>query len=94
LDDYEGHKKLHLENWQLISMKKEFGGLGIPNLKYLNLCLLGSWVKRFMVDENNLWRRVVDNKYCRHSNIFYTDKNHASQFWKGVILAAQALNWV
>jgi hypothetical protein len=61
LDDYEGHKKLHFANWQLISMKKEFGGLGIPNLKYLNLCLLGSWVKRFMVDENNLWRRVVDN---------------------------------
>jgi glycopeptide antibiotics resistance protein len=25
-------------------MKKEFGGLGIPNLKDVNLCLLGSWI--------------------------------------------------
>jgi hypothetical protein len=40
-DDYEGHKKRHLANWHLICMKKE---LGIPQLKYLNLCLLGSWV--------------------------------------------------
>jgi hypothetical protein len=50
-DDYEGHKKLHLANWHLICMKKEFGGLG---LKDLNLCLLGSWVKWFIKDESRL----------------------------------------
>jgi hypothetical protein len=38
-DDYEGHKKLHLANWHLICMKKDFGGLGVPQLKDLNLCL-------------------------------------------------------
>jgi hypothetical protein len=30
-------------------------------------------------------------KYCKHGNIFYADKNHSSPFWKGVILAAQAI---
>jgi hypothetical protein len=69
-------------------MKKEYGGLGIPSLKDLNLCLLGSWVKRFISDESKLWRGVVDRKYYRTNNIFYTDKTHASPFWKGVILAA------
>jgi hypothetical protein len=41
-DDYEGHKKLHLTYFHLISMKQKFGGLGIPYLKDLNMCLLGS----------------------------------------------------
>jgi hypothetical protein len=35
-------------------MKKEFGGLEIPDLRDLNLCLLGSWVKRFIADEGKL----------------------------------------
>jgi hypothetical protein len=51
--DYGGHRKLHLANWHLICMK-EYGGLGVPNLKDLNLCLLGSWVKRFIKDEKKL----------------------------------------
>jgi hypothetical protein len=27
-DDYEGHRKLHLANWHLICMKREYGGWG------------------------------------------------------------------
>jgi hypothetical protein len=38
--DGESHK-FHLANWKLVSMK-EYGGLGLPNLKDLNTCLLGS----------------------------------------------------
>jgi hypothetical protein len=90
-DDYEGYKKLHLVNWHLICMKKQFGGLGVPCLKDLNLCLLGSWVKRFIRDEDKLWKKLVEKKYCNHENIFYADNGHASPFWKGVILAAQAV---
>lgn len=37
-NDFEGHRKLHLANWSLVSMKKDFGGLGIPNLRIL-ICL-------------------------------------------------------
>jgi hypothetical protein len=47
-DNYEGHRKLHLANWHLICMKKEYGGLGVPELRDLNLCLLMSWVKRYI----------------------------------------------
>jgi hypothetical protein len=45
-NDFEGNMKLHLANWSLVYMKKEFGGLGIPNLKEVNMCLLGSWGKK------------------------------------------------
>jgi hypothetical protein len=41
-DDYEGHRKYHLANWGMVSQKIEFGGLGIPNLADMNLCLLAS----------------------------------------------------
>jgi hypothetical protein len=29
-------------------MKKEYGGLGVPNVRDLNLVLLGSWIKRYV----------------------------------------------
>jgi hypothetical protein len=72
-------------------MTKEFGGLGIPNLRDLNLYLLGSWVKRFMADEGKLRRGIVGRKYCRGGNIFYSDDTQTSTFWKGVVMAAKAV---
>jgi hypothetical protein len=53
-DDYEGHRKYHLANWGLVSQKIEFGGLGIPNLADMNLCLLASWIKRYHLDNHKL----------------------------------------
>jgi hypothetical protein len=72
-------------------MRKQYGGLGVPDLKDLNLCLLGSWVKRYFRDEGKLWKKVVDQKYCRRGNIFCSDRSLAPPFWKCVILAAQAV---
>jgi hypothetical protein len=41
-NDVDGNKKIHLANWPSICMKKEYGGLGIPNLQDLNICLVDS----------------------------------------------------
>jgi len=41
-NNFKGHHKLHLANWNLVSMKKGDGGLGVPDLKNLNLVVLGS----------------------------------------------------
>jgi hypothetical protein len=72
-------------------MKKEFGGLEIPDLRDLNLCLLGSWVKIFIVDEGKLWRGIVGRKYCRGDNIFYSNDRQTSTFWKGVVMATKVV---
>jgi hypothetical protein len=80
-----------LANWHLICTEKEFGELGIPGLRDLNLCLLGSWVNRFISDDGKLWRSIVGRKYCREDNIFYSESRHASPFWKGVMMAAKAV---
>jgi len=53
-DDSENKHRYHLANWELVSMCKEYGGLGIPNLRDLNLCLLASWLKRYNSDRNKL----------------------------------------
>jgi hypothetical protein len=82
-DDYEGHRKLHLAHWHLICTKKKYEGLGVLNLKYLNLCLLGSWVKRFISDENKLWRvslRKNDVKVIAFSILI---RNRCPPFGKG-----------
>jgi hypothetical protein len=63
--------RYHLASWQHVIMKKEFGGLGVLNLRELNLCLLGSWIKRYSIDDGKIWKLLVDAKYntC-NPNIF------------------------
>jgi hypothetical protein len=38
-DDLEGKHKYHISNWLSIAQKKEHGGLRVPDLRDLNLCL-------------------------------------------------------
>ena len=91
-NDEEGNHKIHLANWQSICMKKEFGGLGIPNLQDLNQCLLGSWVKRYIQGECSLWKRVVDAKYnTKNPNILCCHDVNPSVIWKGILWATNAV---
>jgi hypothetical protein len=62
-DNYEGHHKYHLAHWDLVSMKKDFGGLGIANIRDLNVSLLSSWVKRFNLDDHKLWKKIIQYNY-------------------------------
>lgn len=57
--DFEGNHKLHLAKWHLVCMKKEYWGHGVPNIRDLNMSLLGSWVKRYIQGENKLWRYLI-----------------------------------
>lgn len=89
-DDNEGNHKWHLANWESISMCKEFGGLGVPNLRDLNICLLGSWLKRYGLNEGKLWKQIIDSKYNTDKpNIFYSSTIGTSQFFKSLMWAAR-----
>ena len=90
--DEEGNRKIHLANWQSICMKKEYGSLGVPNLSDLNLCLLGSWVKRYIRGEGSLWKKIIDAKYnTKNPNILCCKELNPSIFWKGVMWATKAV---
>jgi hypothetical protein len=82
-DDSDGNHKYHLVNWEVVSLHKDFGGLGIPSLGDLNISLLGSWIRRYQADNGKMWKEVIDFKYnTSKPNIFYTKDNKASQFFK------------
>jgi hypothetical protein len=71
-------------------MRKEFGELGILNLRDLNICLLGSWLKRYCSDNDKIWKQLVDFKYRIVSlNFLMCSDVGASNFWKGIMWAAQ-----
>jgi hypothetical protein len=72
-------------------MCKNYGGLGIPNLRDLNISLLASWLKRYQADEGKLWKQVIDDKHATdRPNIFYCNTTSSSQFFRGVMWAAKA----
>jgi hypothetical protein len=85
--DHEGKHKYHLANWESISMMKE----GVLNLRDLNICLLGSWVKRYQDGGGKLWKEIVDFKYkIDNPNLFCTSDRNSFQFFKGFMWAAKA----
>ena len=89
-DEVDKHR-YHLVNWETVSMSKDFGGLGIPNLRDLNMCLLGSWLRRYQESGGKMWRQLLDFKYnASDPNIFHTSSRGASNFVKGVMWAANA----
>jgi hypothetical protein len=70
---------------------KEFGGLGIPDLRELNMCLLASWVQRFYNPELRIWKEIMNCKYhLENPNILCCRDRNASPFLKGFLWAAQA----
>jgi hypothetical protein len=95
----EEKHKYHLANWQLVSQEKDLGGLGIPDLRSLNLALLSSWIFRYHLNNDSIWTKIVDFKYkTKKPNNFCCSEVGTSPFWKGVIWAMQAahmgVRWV
>jgi hypothetical protein len=52
-NDNEDKHTWYLANWESIIMCKEYGGVGIPNVRDLNIHLLGSWLKRCQIVKEN-----------------------------------------
>jgi hypothetical protein len=60
----------------------------------LNLCLIGSWIRRYINGEESLWKMIVDAKYNTKSpNILCCHETHPSIFWKGFMWAAGAVKF-
>ena len=55
--------KYHLANWGLITRRKEYGGMGVPNIKEYNMALLASWGERFFDDSDSDWKKIISHKY-------------------------------
>jgi hypothetical protein len=72
-------------------MKQYFGGLGVPNIRYLNISLLCSWITRYNLDDDKMWKSIIQYKYnTQNPNIFARMDSQASPFWKGGLCAFKA----
>lgn len=67
--------KYHLANWGLITRRKEYGGLGVPNIKEYNMALLASWGERFFNNPDSDWSKLLLYKYRVNSPNLLWDKS-------------------
>jgi hypothetical protein len=51
--------KFYLVNWSMICSSKVSGGLGVRNMFWFNKTLMGKWLRRFAMERDALWRKVV-----------------------------------
>ena len=56
---HERGKGLPLVKWERVCKKREFGGLGIVNLKEMNMALLGKWWWRSYSDCKGVWHMTI-----------------------------------
>uniref|UniRef100_A0A453B0L6 Reverse transcriptase zinc-binding domain-containing protein n=1 Tax=Aegilops tauschii subsp. strangulata TaxID=200361 RepID=A0A453B0L6_AEGTS len=83
--------KYHLAKWGLVSQKKEWGGLGVPNLREFNMSLLAAWSKRFFDDKDSDWKKLLSYKYnVDRPNILWSRTGVGSPFWKSFAWAFSA----
>ena len=78
--DVDGKHRYHLSNWHSLAQKKQYGGWGIPEISTLNLCLLASWINRYHLSDNVIWKKIIDYKYNNNPNIFCCPNIGSSPF--------------
>lgn len=63
--DTEVGRRLHLVNWDTLTLPKAQGGLGLRNLNDMNTACLMKLAWNLKPEENKLWGRVLIGKYGR-----------------------------
>lgn len=67
-----GNHKLRLTNWSKVMLNKNSGGLGITNLAYRNLAMLGKTWWRIKENKNAHWIKLLKSKYGNDINSWTT----------------------
>jgi len=79
-------KKYHLVRWEKICKSKRKGGLGIKNLRKMNVSLLSKWWWK-LENENGFWQEIVRYKYLRNNSIHdVCHKLNDSQMWYDLLI--------
>ena len=67
-------RKYHLVKWEVVFKSKKKGGLGIKNIRKLNISLLCKWWWK-LENEDGLWQTIVRSKYMGGGKVIGTIKN-------------------
>ncbi|PNT60803.1 hypothetical protein BRADI_5g05195v3 [Brachypodium distachyon] len=78
-------KKYHLVKWKLICRPKKKGGLGVKNLRTLNISLLCTWWWRLEAGDG-MWQQLVRGKYGIVGSIRHIQPNtNNSPLWRNLL---------
>jgi len=102
---HRGGKGFCLVNWKRVCKRKEFGSLGVINLRDFNTTLLLKWWWKLLEDLSHKWASLVSHNH-RPITGWRLDRciNEASSslFWKGmravkvifsIAIAMKVINW-
>ena len=77
-------KKYHLVRWEKVCQPTEMGGLGVVDLKVMNICLLSKWLWKLENGEG-IWQNLVRRKYVKITVSACVKKPGQSHFWQGLM---------
>ena len=55
--------------WKVLIRPKDFGGLGILDVRAMNVCLVAKWLDRLENDVDNMCCDLLRRKYLGQKNI-------------------------
>ncbi|XP_026444361.1 uncharacterized protein LOC113344649 [Papaver somniferum] len=94
--DHGAHSKVsHLINWNLVCAVKEKRGLGVCNLRLMNLAMLAKWCWRFGKEKNRLWYKIIRDKYGDTFSCWVPQKvnsSHGVSCWKTIAKTANLVS--
>jgi hypothetical protein len=98
-----GKKKIAWVKWSDICRSKEKGGLGIRNLRLVNISLLAKWRWRLLSAPNEVWAQTLIAKYGKEGGLSsdlrrLENRKFASLWWKdicrlGEVNRADRVDW-
>jgi hypothetical protein len=61
-----GGRKISWVKWSVVCLEKSKGGLGVRDIRLVNLSLLAKWRWRLLLPGRPLWKEVLAAKYGSH----------------------------
>lgn len=78
-------RKYHLVKWEVICKNKKKGGLGIKNIRKMNISLLCKWWWK-LKNEDGIWQDLIKAKYLRNELVNTVKvKFDDSPVWKDIM---------
>lgn len=85
-----GGTKISWVKWSKVCQPKDKGGLGIRDIRLVNLSLLAKWRWRIIQGEDALWKEVLKEKYgAKIGDLMYVKNvnwpRYVSKWWKDIV---------